>query len=308
MTETKFNAKTISLLDRRGQPQVLQDLIGFTRKSPREQLRKVRAKFFRHLLERRWITPCRGNDRTAYVIGLFGSGRWYINELLLQHIGERAKYFLDEIRFHPGPTSMIYTGHATIRHVSRFQALPAVTSRVFEAVRSGFADLIFIYRHPLDSLLTNWVWWRTYLRDNFMIPGISQVYKNTDDLCADLEQKFLEFKAFAYGDPDFFAAAPGPRFLSFPEYVEETELFLQAATLSLRLEDFMGDPTKEFSKIAEVMSVDLDSSDLRVAPPITKPNRYLAVKEKVPQLRNFINELDAETKRRIARIGYNVGV
>ena len=62
---------------------------------------------------------------------------------------------------------MIYSGHATIRHVSlAIRMLPAVTSRVLEAVRSGFADLIFIYRHPLDSLLTNWIWWRTYLRDN----------------------------------------------------------------------------------------------------------------------------------------------
>ena len=78
---------------------------------------------------------------------------------------------------------MIYSGHATIRHVSRDQHLPAVTSCVLEAVRSGFADLILIYRHPLDSLLTNWIWWRTYLRDNTQIEGISQAHKNTDDLC-----------------------------------------------------------------------------------------------------------------------------
>jgi hypothetical protein len=39
--------------------------------------------------------------------GKKGPGRWYINELMLQNIGKRAKYFGDEIRFHPGPTSMI---------------------------------------------------------------------------------------------------------------------------------------------------------------------------------------------------------
>jgi hypothetical protein len=236
------------------------------------------------------------------------------------NIGKRAKYFRDEIRFHPGPTSMIFSGHATIRHVSRAQALPVVTSRIFEAVRSGFADLIFVYRHPLDTLLTNWIWWRTYIRDNIQIGGISDVYKNTDDLCADLEQNFSEFKAFAEGDPEFFAAVPGPRFLSFPELIEETELYLQAATLTLRLEDFMIDPLKEFSKIIEVMSVDLDLSRLcvapprtkaygyRVAPPRTKPYGYLAVAEKVPRFRNYINGLDAEIVRRIEKIGYNVGV
>jgi hypothetical protein len=172
--------------------------------------------------------------------------------------------------------------------------------------------LIFIYRHPLDSLLTNWVFFRAEIsrgkgiwRD-WDFPLISEAYKSTDDFCAVLEQNFFEFKAFAEGDPVFFAALGGPRFLSFPEFVEETELYLQSATLSLQLEDFMVDPFKEFSKIVEVMSVDLDLSSLRVAPPRTRPYRYLAVKERVPRFRKFINELDAETIRRIEKIGYNV--
>jgi hypothetical protein len=289
---------------RKSPREVFHDLIRFVRKSPYERALTVRR--YLGIWDRK--VPHVGNDRTAYVIGLFGSGRGYINELLLKNLGKRAKYFRETIRFHSGPTSMIYSGHATIKHVARDQELPEVTSRILEAVRSGFADLIFINRHPLDSLLTNWVWWRTYLRDNFMIEGVSQVYKTTDDLCVDLEQNFSEFRAFAEGDPGFFAAVPGPRFLSFSEFVEEAELYLQSATLTLRLEDFMIDPLKEFSKIAEVMSVDLDLTRLRLAPPKTKPYGHLAVKEKVPRFRSFINELDAETKRRIAKIGYDVGV
>jgi len=283
--------------------EILQKLIRFARRSPREKLRSIR----RNLgdMDWYWKVHSPGNDRTAYVIGLFGSGRGYITELILQHLGERTIYFRMPIRFRPGRTSMIYSGHATIRHVSRDQALPAGTGRVVEAARSGLADLIFIYRHPLDSLLTNWIWYRTYIRDNRALV-ISRAYKNTDDLCADLEQNFLEFKAFAEGESDFFAAVRGPRFLSFAEFVEETELFLQSATLTLRLEDFMIDPVKEFSKIVKVMSVNLDVSRLHIAPPKTKPYRYLAVKEKVPRFRDFINGLDAETKRRIEKIGYNL--
>jgi hypothetical protein len=247
-----------------------------------------------------------GSHRTTYFIGLFGSGRRYINELLLQNLGERVKYFRDTIHLHPGPTPMIYSGHATIKHVSRFQELPAVMSSILEAVRSGFADSIFIYRHPLDSLLTNWVWWRSYLHDKRAISGISQVYRNVDDLSAELEENFCEFLALAEGNPDFFAAAPGARFLSFAEFVEETELHLQSAPLGLRLEDFMADPLKEFSKIAAVMSLDLAASSCSIAPPQSKPYGYLAVRKRVPQFRNFINELDAETKERIERIGYSV--
>jgi hypothetical protein len=254
----------------------------------------------------RWYVPHLGNDRTAYVIGLGGSGRSYVNELIVKNIGERAKYFRYDIRLHPGPTSMIYSGHATMRHVSWGQHLPAVMGRILEAVRSGFADLIFVYRHPLDSLLTNWIWWRANFRNKMGVLGISQVYKNTDDLCADLEQNFSEFKAVAEGDAEVFGAVLGTRFLSFPEFVEETELYLESATLTLQLEDFMIDPFKEFSKIAEVMSVDLNLSRLRIAPPITKPYRYLAVKEKVSRFRNFINGLNVETKRWIEKMGYNL--
>ena len=203
---------------------------------------------------------------------------------------------------------MIYSGHATMRYISRGMISPVMMRRILEAVGLGFADLIFVYRHPLDSLLTNWISWRTYARDNRWMRGISQVYENTDHLCADLAQNFSEFKAFAEGDPGFFAAEPGTRFLSFREFIEETELHLPSATLTLRLEDFIIDPFKEFSKIVEVMSVDLDLSRLPIAPPKTKPYRYLAVKEKVPRFKSFIDGLDAETRRRIEKIGYSVSV
>ena len=148
-------------------------------------------------ISRFYIDTGLGNDKTTYVNGLFGTGRSYINGLMLQNIGERARYFRDGMRLHPGPTSMIYSGHATMRHISRGQCMPVMMRRILEAVRSGFADVIFIYRHPLDFLLTNWIYWRTYVRDGRRIWGISDVYKQTDDLCADVEQNFSEFKAFA---------------------------------------------------------------------------------------------------------------
>jgi hypothetical protein len=245
-------------------------------------------------------------DRTAYVIGLFGTGRRYINELLIENIGERAKYFRDGIRLHPGPTPMIYSGHVTTKYPSRAQELPVVMKYIMESVKAGDADSIFICRHPLDSLLTNWVWWRTYARDNRSISGISEVYQNKEDLCADLKKNFLEFKSFAEGDSDFFVATPGPRFLSFSEFVEETELHLQSSPLTLRLEDFMIDPLKEFSKIAATMSADLNLNRLSLAPPRTKASGHLAVKERVPEFRGFIDELDTETKARLAKIGYGV--
>jgi hypothetical protein len=317
---------------------VTQDIIGYTRQMSRRQYKKVRATISNYLadytVERNgentwvenhakraihaiydvvseplrsghWVVPRMGNDRTAYVVGLYGVGRRYVHDLMLQNLGERARYIREWIRFHPRPTSMIYTGHATMKYASRGQRLPVVTRRILEAVRSGFADLIFVYRHPFDSLLTNWLWWCTYIREKRMIGSIWDVYNSLDHLCVGLEQDFEGFKAFADGDPGFFAT-PGPPFLSFPEFVEETELYLQSATLSLRLEDFAIDPLKEFSKIAGVMSVDLDLSRLRLVPPKAKSYGHLAVAENVPRFRDFIDGLDSETIRRIEKLGYSV--
>ena len=248
-----------------------------------------------------------GNDRTFYVIGLFGTGRLYVNDLIVHNIGERAKYFRDQIRLHPGPTSMIYSGHVTVQHISRAQSLPVIMKGVSHAIRAGFADSMFICRHPLDSLLTNWAWWRTYLDEGRAISGISSIYKDDDDLCANLEQNFVEFRAFAEGNPFFFAAAPGPPFLSFAEFVEETALHVQSASLTLRFEDFVGDPLGEFSKIAELMGASPDLSRLQLTPPRSKPYRYLVAKEKVPRFKSFIDQLDLQTANKIERVGYSLG-
>jgi hypothetical protein len=276
----------------------------FAQKPAREKLRIVRRKMAE--TDWYWKIHSPGADRTTYIIGLFGTGRLYIYELMLRHIGERAKYLTTTIRVHRGPTSMIYSAHATLKYVSREQALPAVTHRILEAVRARFADLIFVYRHPLDSLITNWVFWRTYVRTGTGGAVVAQIYETTDDVCADLEKNFAEFESFAAGDPAFFAGLRGPRFLSFQEFVEETELHLQSASLTLRLEDFTVSPTREFSRIANVMSVDLNLNGSHISPPRTRPYRYLELKAKVPRFRSFIARLDTETQRRIEAFGYSV--
>ena len=74
---------------------------------------------------------------------------------------------------------MIPSGHATIKHVCRGQWLPAVTSYILKAVGLGFADLIFLYRHPLDSLWSNWIFFRTLIRNRNMGTTIEQAYNSS---------------------------------------------------------------------------------------------------------------------------------
>jgi len=42
-----------------------------------------------------------------------------------------------------------------------------------------------------------------------------------------------------------------------------------------------------------------------VAPPRSKPYGYLAVQEKLPIFKRFIDDLNSETRRGIERIGYD---
>ena len=71
--------------------QVLHTLIRFARKSPREKLQAVRNRLVE--MDWYWRVHKPGNDRTAYVIGLFGTGRWHFTELMLQNIAERGEIF-----------------------------------------------------------------------------------------------------------------------------------------------------------------------------------------------------------------------
>jgi len=281
------------------------------KKTVLQRLQVARASTRYLLAASGWELAPAGGDRTAYVIGLYGTGRHYINDLISANLGKRAIYLVEGLRYHPAPTSLIYSYHATLKYHRLFQSPPELTRRLLQSVRSGFADLIFIYRHPLDSLLSNWIWLRTYIRRPSRGWGrdISMVYSNTEDLCTDLESNFEEFKALADGDGSFTATTfPGPPFLSFAEFVEETSLFIECATLSLRLEDFMLDPHEEFSKIVRLMAVDLDTSALRLPRPRTELYRYRSVAARVPRFRAFIDELDAATRQRIERMGYQMEV
>jgi hypothetical protein len=328
----------VGLLGSPGEQKLFDQIKAFVRKGARRQYKKLRATLSNaladHPVERNgetgwvenpakriihgiydvvseplrsghWAVPRMGTDKTAYVIGLYGTGRWYIHALMRQNLGERAKYIRQRIRFHPRPTSMIYTGHATLKYASRGQRLPTVSRRILEARRAGFADLIFVYRHPLDSLLTNWLWWRTYLREKRIIGSISEIYKTMDELYAGLEEDFQGFKAFAEGDPSFFAAAPGPPFLSFSQFVEETSLYIQASTLAVRLEDFADNPRREFLRIIELLSGSVECDLRNVSAPKAKPYKHRAVQENVPKFREFTSAIDPQTKRRIEEMGYS---
>jgi hypothetical protein len=169
--------------------------------------------------------------------------------------------------------------------------------------------MIFIYRHPLDSLLTNWIWWRSNLRAGATGPEhgafISSSFKSLDALCEIVEQEWASFEAFAVGDPCFFADVPGARFLSFAEFVEESVLLFEQATLRLPFEAFMTNPYAAFVKVVDVISPEMHlSCTLHIGRPQSKPGTHLFVMKSVPRFNEFVNSISPETKRLMLKLGY----
>jgi len=305
----------------------LRRVLKFARKPPRAQiaiLRVYSAVLQAYALDRSQafvalavhrltrLNPFRGkvsSYSTIYVVGLFGSGRMYLGDVIRNHIGERAVYYRDELRHESTPTSMIYCGHMTLKHVSTGLNPPEFASRIVESVRSGAGRMIFIYRHPLDSLLTNWVWWRSNVRAGATGPEhgafISSSFKSLDALCEIVEQEWASFEAFAMGDPAFFADVPGACFLSFAEFVEESVLLFEQATLRLPFEAFMTNPYAAFVKVIDVISPEMRlSCTSHIARPQSKPGTHLFVMKSVPRFNEFVNGIGTETKRLMLKLGY----
>ena len=264
----------------------------------------------RHRLTR--LNPPGGNvgsTSTIYVVGLFGSGRLYLNDVICDHIGERARYFRDGLLHDPTPTSMIYSGHMTLRHLATEVNPPQFANRIVASVRSGAGKMIFIYRHPLDSLLTNWVWWRSYVRATAGGPElggfISNSFRSPDELCETVEREWASFEAFAMGDPAFFADLPGARFLSFAEFVEESVLLFEQATLRLPFEAFMTNPYAAFLKVIDVISPEMRLSyTMHIRRPRSQPGTHLLVMKNVPRFNEFVSSISPETKRLMLKLGY----
>jgi hypothetical protein len=246
----------------------------------------------------------RGRTPTVYIVGLFGTGRTYINAIIETHFYERASDFRDGLEHESTPTSMIYSGHMTLKYSSSEQQPPDFGNRIVESVRSGAGRLILIYRHPLDSLLANWVWWRSFLLGRDLGASISSSFQSLEQLAEFIDREWSSLEAFALGDASFYGSS-GYRFLSFSEFVEESVLLFDQASLRLRFEELKVNPYKAFVRLVDVISPEMRvSPSLHIQRPNAKPGAYLFVMKTVPRFEAFVNRLSPETKLRMAKLGY----
>lgn len=197
------------------------------------------------------------HQRPVYILGLFGTGRWYLNELIMHHTGQRGYYFLDQLRDRKGGPPIIWSGHTTIIHDQIAGHEPAALGRsILKLAEEGQAEIIFIHRHPLDSLLTNWTWWREFLAKKKMISGIVAKYPNNEEFFKDVASNFHELTLFADGSRDFMRlySEEQTNFFSLHQFIVETAAFVNHKHVhSFRFEDFISEPNEQFSRLLKII-------------------------------------------------------
>jgi hypothetical protein len=249
--------------------------------------------------------------RPTYIIGIFGSGRMYLTSLVLHTDPEVAYYYRGEWRHYLGNIPVILSGHVTSMYEGAFCDRPDYGRVLLERAAAGLINLVFVYRHPLDSLLSNWVWFRKFLRQEKPASGIAASYKTEADLHRDLSENFDEFCLFCEGSKDFARVATGTsrdwRFLSLLEFIHETEVFLSSANVhAFRFEDFQIDAATQFKRFASILAPDLPPKLDQLPAPQAASSRYLSARENVSAFRAKIDSLPTHITKRIVALGYSV--
>jgi hypothetical protein len=251
--------------------------------------------------------------KPTYIVGLYGTGRSYINSLIMNSGLDIAYYFRNGLYQYFGTVPAIFSGHTNLIYEGGvFLEHPASFGRaLLDRAAARLINLIFIYRHPLESLLTNWVWFRHFHQFKKMTSGIEDVYKSKEDFHRDLNDNIYEFSLFCGGSKDFGRITAGKEvtltFLSLLEFIDETEAFIGNPNVHcFRFEEFGSNAVGEVTRLISIMAPDLTPKFDNVTVPRSLPGRYESSKENSPSFRALMKTLPTEIAKRIIAMGYSV--
>jgi hypothetical protein len=93
-------------------------------------------------------------------------------------------------------------------------------------MREGFHCILFVTRHPVDSLFSNWAWWRRFCDTGIQHQGgVKEVFGGNRGLIEDIRSNlpaFLKFMAEGRVPSLPNDLAEGNRFLSFEQMLDES--------------------------------------------------------------------------------------
>lgn len=251
--------------------------------------------------------------RPLIIVGLFGTGRTYFSELILgnpqiapiyQEGLASCGYFAEHI--------LISSGHATIKHSSSFQMLPQDTEkRLVEPLHQGYHDILFVLRHPFDSLFSNWAWWRKYSETG--VPhkdAVGGVFGGNSGLVQDIRRNRDAFIAFmTQGRVPFSSKvnSTNDHFLSFDAMLDESLLWSVVDNIkSIRFEQLHQDLAVA-SAVIGPMIFGSTRSEFILTPPKSKPFNFRSVFRECPDIEFLVkSHCTPESVDKMNALGYSL--
>lgn len=168
------------------------------------------------------------NIKPLVVIGLFGTGRTYFSNAFLNNnvLAPLYQNGIDSCGMYANH-SMICSGHATLKYESSFQVEPGKAfENLIRPLHDGFHNIVFVRRHPVDSLFSNWAWWRRFCDTGIPHGGaVKEVFGGNQGLIEDIRSNIPAFLKFmTEGCVPSRQNDPAERsvFLSFEQMLDET--------------------------------------------------------------------------------------
>ena len=199
--------------------------------------------------------------KNVAIVGLFGSGRTALQQIcaktrplsaIFQTNFESIGYNAD----HP----IIASGHACVRHFAEFQMTPDETKqKLLNPAESDEHRIVFVTRNIFDSVLSNWAWWvhftrigEPHLLGRRHIFGSDEKFINYTEENIEVFFEFCKSGTISHKPRSTNSNTQLIKFLSLPEYQDETELWLSNKNVQpLHFEDLVQkkDPAKVIEKI-----------------------------------------------------------
>ena len=256
--------------------------------------------------------------KPAFINDIGPAGRTYLNGLILNS-GLDIAYYL---RFsdpgtrgapYSGAVPVIFTGHTTAIYEGHYKS--SFGRALLDLAAGHLINLIFLYRHPLNSFVSQWAFQHNLSLGKMPAFGISDLYESIEDFYRDLNDNIYEFSLFCGGSKDFIRITQGPAVrtaggtagLSLLEFIHETEAFISNPNVHcFRFEDFVRGPAAEFKRFISIVAPDLTPKFDNVPLPRAVSSRYQSAKENVSSFRALISSLPTEITKRIEAMGYSM--
>jgi hypothetical protein len=252
-------------------------------------------------------------ERSLIIVGLFGTGRTYFSDQILQHpltgpIYQEGLASCGYFEQH----KLICSGHATLKHSSSFQMEPYETAkRLISPLRQGHHNILFILRHPFDSLFSNWAWWRRYCESR--VPhkdALIGVFGGNDGIAEDIRFHRDAFAAFlTEGKVPVFDSQPCPedRFLSLEAMLEESMLWLEIQEVTtLHFEQLHQDLGLVTQKIRQIIFPS-GASEFSMKVPNSKPYNFRTIFQEHPDIKLLVKSFcSKDIIEKIRILGYSI--